>query len=53
MAPAPETPPYRSYAAIMGAFAGGLAAAGAASRLLDHDPQCQTPLDLVVLSAAT
>jgi hypothetical protein len=37
----------------MGAFAGGLAAAGAASRVLGHDPQCQTPLDLVVLSAAS
>jgi hypothetical protein len=48
-----ERPPYGAYAAIMGTFAGGLAAAGALSRLLDHDPQCQTPLDLVVLSAAT
>jgi Protein of unknown function (DUF1360) len=45
-------PPYEAYAAIMGAFAGGLAAAGALSRLLDREPQCQTPLDLVVLSAA-
>jgi hypothetical protein len=48
-----ERPPYTSYAAIMGTFAGGLAAAGALSRLLRRDPQCQTPLDLVVLSAAT
>lgn len=37
----------------MGVFAGGLAAAGAVSRLLDRDPQCQTPLDLVVLGMAT
>jgi hypothetical protein len=37
----------------MGAFAGGLAAAGAVSRLLDRDPQCQTPLDLLVLAMAT
>jgi hypothetical protein len=37
----------------MGAFAGGLAAAGVLSRLLDRDPQCQTALDLTVLAAAT
>jgi Protein of unknown function (DUF1360) len=46
-------PPYQAYAAIMGTFAGGLAAAGALSRLLDRDPQCQTALDLTVLAAAT
>jgi Protein of unknown function (DUF1360) len=48
-----EQPPYTSYAAILGTFAGGLAAAGALSKRLGRDPQCQTPLDLVVLSAAT
>ncbi|HKP17174.1 MAG TPA: DUF1360 domain-containing protein [Gaiellaceae bacterium] len=53
MATAVRTPPYGSYAGIMGVFAGGLAAAGAVSRLLDRDPQCQTALDLVALSAAT
>jgi hypothetical protein len=37
----------------MGAFAGGLALAGALGRLLDRDPQCQTALDLTVLSAAS
>jgi hypothetical protein len=37
----------------VGTFAGGLAAAGVLGRLLDRDPQCQTALDLVVLSAAT
>jgi hypothetical protein len=37
----------------MGTFAGGLALAGGLSRLLGRDPQCQTALDLVVLSAAT
>jgi hypothetical protein len=37
----------------MGIFAGGLAAAGALARLLDRNPACQTPLDLVVLSAAS
>ena len=46
-------PPYEAYAAIMGVFAGGLAAAGALSRLLDRDPQCQNALDLTVLAAAT
>ena len=48
-----RTPPYASYAAIVGTFAGALAAAGALGRLLDRDPQCQTALDLVVLSAAS
>jgi hypothetical protein len=46
-------PPYRAYAAITGLFAGGLVLAGGLSRLLGRDPQCQTSLDLVVLSAAT
>ena len=46
-------PPYGSYAAITAVFAGGLGVAGLLSRLLDRDPQCQTALDLAVLSAAT
>src|SRR3954471_3174018 len=46
-------PPYRAYAGIMTTFAGGLAAAGALSRLLDRDAEEQTALDLVVLAAAT
>src|SRR5213075_631968 len=46
-----ERPPYGSYAAIMGTFAGLLAAAGALGRLLDRDPQCQTALDFTVLAA--
>src|SRR5919198_6146194 len=49
----PEGPPYGSYATIMGTFAGMLAAAGAIGQLLDRDPQCQTPLDLVVLGLAS
>jgi len=53
MSSLPDRPPYESYAAIMGAFAGLLAAAGSLGRLLDRDPQCQTTLDLVVLGAAT
>ena len=48
-----ERPPYRSYAAIMAAFAGGLAGAGAAARALRRDPQCNTALDFVVLGAAS
>jgi hypothetical protein len=53
MGTVPELPPYRSYAAIAGVFAGGLAAAGALSRAFHRDAQCQSPLDLVVLSAAS
>jgi hypothetical protein len=48
-----ERPPYRSYATILGAFAAGLAGAGALSRGLDRDPQCQSGLDLAVLGLAT
>src|SRR5919198_4411958 len=48
-----ERPPYGSYATIMGTFAGFLAAAGALGRLLERDPQCQTPLDFAVLAAAS
>jgi hypothetical protein len=48
-----KRPPYQSYAAITGAFAGGLALAGALGKKLDRDPQCNTALDLVLLSAAT
>jgi hypothetical protein len=53
MAVSTQSPPYGAYAVIMGAFAGGLGAAGVLSRLLGRDPQCQTTLDLVVLSAAS
>jgi uncharacterized protein DUF1360 len=48
-----ESPPYGAYAAIMGVFAGGLAVGGGLARMLDRNPACQTPLDLVVLSAAS
>ena len=47
------SPPYRSYATIMGAFAGGLAVAGALARALGRDPRENTALDLAVLGAAT
>lgn len=46
-------PPYAAYAGIMGAFTGGLAAAGVAARLLGRDPREHDTLDLAVLAAAT
>jgi uncharacterized protein DUF1360 len=48
-----ERRPYQAYATIMGVYAGGLALAGAAARLLGRDPRDQTWLDLATLSAAT
>src|SRR5213080_4188039 len=48
-----SSPPYEAYAAIMGVFAGGLAVAGLAARAFDRNPACQSPLDFVVLSAAS
>jgi hypothetical protein len=50
---ASERPPYAAYAVILGTFGAGLAGAGLLSRALDRDPQCQSALDLAVLSAAT
>jgi hypothetical protein len=50
--PPEQRPPYTSYAAIVGTFTGGLAAAGALARSLDRNPACNTALDFVVLSAA-
>jgi hypothetical protein len=46
-------PPHGAYAAIMGTFVGGLAAAGALARILDRDVREHTFLDLVTLSAAS
>jgi len=48
-----QQPPYGSYAAIMGTFAAGLGVAGGLARLFGRNPACQTPLDLVTLSAAS
>ncbi|HZD86487.1 MAG TPA: DUF1360 domain-containing protein [Gaiellaceae bacterium] len=48
-----ETPPYAAYAAIMAAFGGGLAGAGALARALDRDPYEHSALDLVTLALAT
>ncbi|MGH3131621.1 MAG: DUF1360 domain-containing protein [Gaiellaceae bacterium] len=46
-------PPYGSYAVIAGTFTGLLVGAGMLGRALGRDPQCQSALDLVVLSAAS
>jgi hypothetical protein len=48
-----QSPPYGAYAAIMGAFVGGLAAAGALARALDRSPHEHTTLDLAALALAT
>ena len=48
-----RTPPYPAYAAIVGVYVGGLSVAGLAARVLGRNPACQSPLDFVVLSAAS
>jgi hypothetical protein len=53
MATEVQQQPYGAYAAIAGAFAGGLALAGLLARALDRDPREHTALDLVALGAAT
>ena len=50
---ATERPPYGSYAQIVAIFAGGLAGTSALAKLVDRDPRCDTPLDFLVLAAAT
>jgi Protein of unknown function (DUF1360) len=47
------TAPYAAYAGIMGAFVGGLAAAGAVAKLLDRDPREHSALDFALLGLAT
>jgi hypothetical protein len=49
----PRRPPHGAYALILGAFAGGLAGAGALAKRLDREPQCQTALDFAILAAAS
>jgi hypothetical protein len=53
VAPTQQAPPYGAYAAITGAFVGGLAVAGALARGLDRDPRENTVLDLAVLGLAS
>jgi hypothetical protein len=48
-----ESPPYRAYAAIMAAFCGGLAGAGALARALDRDVPEISAVDLAALGLAT
>jgi Protein of unknown function (DUF1360) len=48
-----KQPPYGAYAAIMGAFTGGLATAGAVAHALGRDPRENTALDLAVLGLAS
>jgi len=48
-----KTPPYQAYAAIIGTYVGGLGLAGVAARLTRRNPACQSPLDFLVLSAAS
>ena len=48
-----QPPPYGAYAAIMAAFAGGLAGAGLLARALGRDPYEHTALDLATLGLAT
>lgn len=48
-----ERPPYGSYAQIVAIFVGGLAGAAALAKLVDPDPRYDTPLDFVILAAAT
>lgn len=49
----PDRPPYGAYAAIMAAFGGGLAGAGALARALGRDPHEHSALDLATLALAT
>jgi hypothetical protein len=48
-----KAPPYGAYAAIMGTFCGGLAAAGGIAHLLRRDPREHSALDFAVLCAAS
>ena len=48
-----DRPPYEAYATIFGTFGALLAGAGALSRAVGRDPQCQTALDFVILAAAS
>lgn len=48
-----SAPPYATYAALVGIFGAGLAGVAALTTLLGRRPERLSPLDLVVLSAAT
>lgn len=48
-----EQPPYRSYAALVAAYSGGLAAAGLIARRLHRSSYTNTALDFAVLAGAS
>jgi hypothetical protein len=50
--PAPDHPPYESYAALVASYTGLLATAGLLARLLHRDPEEHSPLDFAILAAA-
>jgi len=49
----PEQPPYRAYAAIVGAFVAGLGAVSGLAAVRKRPPQEMTPVDLALLGLAT
>jgi hypothetical protein len=53
VAPESKSPPYSTYAALVGIFGAGMAGVGALASLRGSRPEHLTPLDLAVLSAAT
>jgi len=48
-----QSPPYVSYAALVGVFAAGMTGVAALTTLLGRRPERFTALDLAVLAAAT
>jgi hypothetical protein len=48
-----QTPPYATYATLVGIFGAGMAGVGALASLRGRRPEQLRPLDLAVLSAAT
>ena len=53
MAPQSQTPPYSTYAALVGVFGGCMAGVAAIASMRGRRPEHLTALDLAVLSAAT
>jgi Protein of unknown function (DUF1360) len=51
--PEPQSPPYSTYAALVGLFGAGMASLGAYASFRGRRPEHLTALDLAVLSAAT
>ena len=53
MSPETQSPPYATYAALIGLFTAGVAGVGALAGAFGRRPEQLTGLDLAVLSAAT